>query len=184
MDETSVAAKMQAVLQVVSSDIGSVRSGKATTSLVEDIVVPAYGGTQRLKINELASITISDAQTIIIDPWDKSIIGDIRKGIESANVGFNPSIDGEIIRITLPLMTGEDRARFVKLLAVKIENGKITLRQIRGDAMRDIKLAFEKKVITEDEKFRQEKVLQGITDLNVGKLDEMESKKKADLLSL
>lgn len=175
---------MQVAFDAVLSDIGSIRTGSVTTSLVDDIVISAYGGAQRLKVNELATITTPDAQTLVIDPWDKSIIGDIKKGIEAANVGLVPSIDGEIIRIVLPPMTGEDREKFVKLLGTKIENGKVSLRQIRGDAMRDIKEKSEKKEITEDEKFGQEKKLQMITDEFVKKLDDLEIAKKAALLQL
>lgn len=184
MDEPQISSKFQKVLDLVMSDLTSIRTGRANPALVEGIVVPAYGGTQRLKINELASITTPDAQSIVIDPWDKSIIGDIRKGIEMANVGLNPSIDGEIIRLIIPPMTGEDRQKYVKLLSTKIENGKIMLRQIRGDVMHDIKEKFEAKELSEDEKFAAEKSLQDQTDEFVAKLVAMEESKKAELLQI
>src|SRR5450759_3125017 len=105
MDESSVRAKMQSALTSVTSDISGIRTGRASHSLVENIICPAYGGTQRLKILELASISSPDPSQIVINPWDKSIIGDIKKGIMEANIGMNPSIDGEIIRITMPPLT-------------------------------------------------------------------------------
>jgi len=184
MKEENVKTKMQEVLSMVVADISSIRTGRANSSLVEDIVVPAYGGTQSLKVQELASISVQDAQTIVINPWDKSIIGDINKGIQAANIGINPSIDGEIIRITISPMTREDRERLVKLLGSKIESGKVMLRQVRGEFMKDIKVSFDKKEITEDEKFRQEKTLQDITDEFVGKIETLGENKKEELLQV
>ena len=184
MDETSIRSKMQTTLDIVTADVGSIRTGRATTSIVENIVCPAYGGTQRLRIMELSTITVPDPTQIVISPWDKSIIGDIRKGIMEANVGLNPSIDGEIIRIVIPPMTTEDREKYVKLLSGKLENGKIAIRQVRSDEMKDIKDGFEKKEITEDDKFNFEKKLQEITDEFIGKIDEIGEKKKEELLQI
>lgn len=184
MDEASVKSRMQEVIGLVVSDVSSIRTGRATPALVEDLVVSVYGGQQKLKVQELATITSQDQQTIIVDPWDKSIIGDIKKGIESAKVGLNPSVDGNIIRILIPPLTTEDRESYVKLLSKKIENGKIMIRQIRGDAMRDIKSAFEDKELSEDEKFQSEKDLQKITDDFNDQLDEIEEKKKKEIMSI
>lgn len=184
MKEDDVKKKMDDVLELVSSDVASIRTGRATPALVEDLQVAVYGGQQRLKVNELATINVSDSQAIVIDPWDKSIIGEIKKGIDQANIGLSPSIDGEIIRINLPPFTTEDREKFVKLLNTKLENGKIMIRQARGDAMREIKDGFENKDLTEDEKFDQEKRLQDITDRYIGKIDEMGTRKKEELLQV
>lgn len=184
MDETSVRSKMQLTLDVIASDVAGIRTGRASPSLVENIVCPAYGGTQRLKVMELATISAPDPSQIIINPWDKSIIGDIRKGILEANIGLNPSIDGEVIRISIAPMTTEDREKFVKLLSGKLENGKVAVRQVRADEMHEIKDKFEKKEITEDDKFATEKKLQDITDEFVGKIDEMGEKKKVELLQI
>jgi ribosome recycling factor len=184
MDEASIKAKMQSTLDVVASDIGGIRTGRATPSLVENIVCPAYGGTQHLRIMELATITAPDPSQIIINPWDKSIIGDIKKGILEANIGMNPSVDGEILRISMPPMTTEDREKYVKILSTKLENGKVAIRQVRADEMHEIKKKFEEKTITEDEKFGNEKKLQEITDEFVGKIEEMGEKKKAELLQI
>jgi len=111
MDETSIRTKMQQVVDLVSTDAASIRTGRVTPSLVEDITIDAYGGTQKLKVKEMATITSPDSQTIVLDPWDKSVIGEIRKGIALADVGLNPSVDGEIIRISFPPLTTEDREK-------------------------------------------------------------------------
>jgi ribosome recycling factor len=184
MDESSIRSKMQSSLEVVASDIAGIRTGRASPALVENVVCPAYGGTQRLKILELATISAPDPSQIVINPWDKSIIGDIKKGIMEANIGMNPSIDGEIIRISMAPLTTEDREKYVKLLSGKLENGKVIMRQVRADEMHEIKKKFETKEMTEDEKFGNEKKLQEITDEFVGKIEEMGEKKKVELLQI
>ncbi|OGM29963.1 ribosome recycling factor [Candidatus Woesebacteria bacterium RIFCSPHIGHO2_01_FULL_41_10] len=184
MDLAELRKKMQEVISMVTTDIGSVRSGRVTPALVENIEVPAYGGTQNMRLLELAGITASDPQTLVIEPWDKSIIGDIRKGILAANVGLNPSIDGDILRISVPPMTGEDRQKFVKLLHTKIENGRVMVRQIRGDAMRDLKKGFEEKTVTEDDKFKLEKEIQDATDEFIEIIDTLGKNKETELLTV
>lgn len=184
MDENLVSSKMQQAITNAANDIATIRTGRSTPSLVENIEVVVYGGQQRLRLREVASITTPDPNMIIIDPWDKSIIGEIRQSIQAANVGFNPNIDGEIIRITIPPMTTEDREKYVKLLSAKLENAKIVIRQIRADAMQIIKRAFEDKSITEDQKFGQEKRLQELTDQNTRKIEEMGEVKKKELLQI
>jgi len=184
MDETSLKVRMQQVLDLVLGDIASLRTGRAMPSLVEGIVCPAYGGTQKLKVQELATITVPDPQTLVISPWDKSIIGDIRKGIQEANTGFNPSVDGEILRISLPPLTTEDREKYTKLLSSKLESGRVMIRQQRAEAMKDIKRKFEEKEISEDMKFDAEKKVQEITDEFVGNIDEAGERKRQELLQI
>lgn len=184
MDEASVLAKMQLAVSAVAGDIAAVRTGRASPALVENIIVPAYGGTQRLRVMEVGSITSPDPTQIVISPWDKSIIGDIRKGILEANVGLNPSIDGEVIRIVISPLTTEDREKYVKILSTKLENGKVMVRQVRADEMHEIKKKFEAKEITEDDKFASEKKLQELTDSSIAKIEEMGERKKTELLQI
>lgn len=184
MDETSQRTKMQSAVDAIASDIGAIRTGRAAPSMVENMVVPAYGGTQRLKVVELASISSPDPTQIVISPWDKSIIGDIKKGILEANIGMNPNIDGEIIRIAVSPLTTEDREKYVKLLSAKLENGRVMIRQVRADEMHEIKKKFEAKEMSEDEKFGSEKKLQEITDEYIGKIEEMGERKKQELLQI
>lgn len=184
MDQASIVAKFQKVVDSVAQDISGIRTGRATPSLVENIMVPAYGGTQVLRVLETASITAPDTQTLVISPWDKSIIGDIRKGILEANIGMNPSIDGEVIRISFPPLTTEDREKYVKLLSGKLENGKVLIRSVRADEMHEIKKRFEAKEITEDDKKDEETKLQELTDSYVSKIEEMGEKKKQELMTI
>lgn len=184
MDLTAYKERMQKALQTITADFATIRTGRATSTMVQDIIINAYGGAQRLRIMELASITVPDSQLIVIDPWDKSVIGEIKQGILAANVGLNPSIDSEVIRISVPPMTTEDRQKYVKLLHAKIENGRVTVRQIRGDAMQDIKKAFEAKEITEDEKFGNEKKIQEFTDQFIGEIEKAGAAKEEELLKI
>ncbi len=184
MDESSIRSRMTQVINSVTSDLGSLRTGKASPALVDELSVLVYGGQQKLKIKELATVTTPDHQTLLIDPWDKSIIGEIRAGILSANVGMNPSIDGQVIRISFPPMTTEDREKYTKLLSTKLENGRVMIRQIRQDGMHDIKKSFEDKTLSEDEKFAAEKKLQEVTDEFIDKINEMGERKKEELLQI
>ncbi|KKQ95492.1 MAG: Ribosome-recycling factor [Candidatus Woesebacteria bacterium GW2011_GWB1_43_14] len=184
MDKDKVRGEMQEVYDLVAGDIASVRTGRAKPSIIENVVVSAYGGAQKLKIIELASVSASDAETIVIDPWDKSIIGEIKKGIDKANIGLTPQVDGEIIRIIIPPMTLEDRQKYVKLLSQKVENGRVLIRQVRLMAMKDIKNAFGAKEISEDENSRKEKEVQELTDEFIKKIEMSGEEKKNELLSV
>ncbi len=184
MEELQVRNKMQGALDALLQTIGNIRTGRATPNLIQNLEVMVYGGTQRLRILELASVTASDPQTLVIDPWDKSIIGEIKKGIEAANIGMNPSVDGEIIRISFPPLTTEDREKYVKLLSGKLEDSRVQVRQIRADVMHNIKKEFDEKKITEDEKFAFEKNLQNLTDEFVSKIERAGEMKKSELLQL
>ena len=176
--------KMQAVIKVFQDDVASLRVGKATPSLIEDVVVPAYGGTQELKVMELASINASDTQTLVVNPWDKSVIGEAAKAINNAGLGVTAVIDGEIIRVIVPPVTEERRQELIKVLHAKLENAKIQLRQVRHDELNGIRTEFETKVINEDEKFAAEKELQTVMDDFTEKVDQLGKEKESELLKV
>lgn len=175
---------MQKALDVLKSDIATVRTGRAAPSLVENIEIAAYEGTQRLKIMELAAITASDSQALVIAPFDVSIISEIQKGIETANAGLNPVIDGQIIRISIPPLSAERREELIHLMRQKLENGRIMVRQARHEAMADIKKLQNDKSISEDEAGRMEKEVQKLTDDTIAEIDNLGKKKEEELLSI
>ena len=179
-----VKQKMAKVLDVLRTDLSTVRTGRAAPSLVENIVLSVYGGTQKLKLTELATITTSDSQTLAITPFDSSIIGEIQKGILEANVGLNPSSDGQIIRITIPQLSEERRKELIHLMHQKLENGRIMVRQIRHEAMSHIKKQHTDKEISEDEMSRLEKEVQKLTDELMLDIDGMGKKKEEELLQI
>lgn len=181
IDLTDIRPRMEKAFEVLKNEVSSIRTGRATSALVENIICPVYGGTQKLKVVELGTITTPDPGTIAIQPWDASIIGEMRQAIQAANVGLTPIIDSEVIRISVPALTAERREEFIKLLHRHLENGRIMIRQIRHDKMTDIKKAYDEEDLPEDDKFRLEKELQDITDEFMGKIEEIGKKKEEEL---
>ena len=176
--------KMQKALQVLMGDIATVRTGRATPALVENVVVSVYGGTQRLKIMELATISASDPQTLVLSPFDTSILSEMQKGIMEANIGLTPSTDGNVIRISIPPLSEERRIELIKLMKQKLENGRIAIRQIRQDARNIVRKKHIDKEISEEEMYRIEKEIQKITDEMILSVDEMGRKKEEELLQI
>jgi ribosome recycling factor len=173
--------RMQKVLEYVKQDVAQIRTGKATPALVENIVINAYGGTAKMKIVELATINVTDASTLVITPYDQSIIGDIRRDIIAANTGLTPVLDNQIIRIAVPMLTGERRAEYVKMLHKKLEDGRVKIRQIRHDKMSEMKKLFEEKTLIEDEKNKLEEDLQKITDKLMEEIERVGAAKELEL---
>jgi ribosome recycling factor len=184
MDLDTTAQKMNSVLELIKQDLGTVRAGKAAPSLVENIVVAAYGGTQRLKVMELAQIGSLDAHTLVITPYDASIIGEIHKAIQDSGSGITTTIDGQVIRISIPPLSEERRQELVHLVNQKLEGGRIQVRQVRHEAMEEIKKAFNNKELSEDDKARLEKEAQRITDDTIAQIDSLGKQKEAELMSI
>ncbi|MBI4058484.1 ribosome recycling factor [Candidatus Gottesmanbacteria bacterium] len=176
--------QMQKAFGVTKNDLGSVRTGRATPQLVEYIEILTYGGSTKLKLRELATITSSDAKTLLIHPYDPSTKEDIVRGIMEANIGFTPVTDNENIRISIPPLSEERRQEYLKLAKAKLEAGKVMIRQIRHEKMADLKRAYEAKEFTEDDKKRFEKKIQDVTDEMVDQLEELGDKKEQELLQI
>jgi ribosome recycling factor len=184
MDLALVKDKMQKVLDYVRTDIASIRTGRATPSLVENIIIGAYGGTTQMRVLELAGIATPDSQSLTITPYDASIIGDIRRDIIAANVGLNPVIDNNVLRIAVPALTTERRQEYVKMLHVKLEDGRVKIRQLRHERMGELKRMAEAKEINEDEHKTEEDQLQKMTDEMMKAIEEMGKKKEEELLKV
>lgn len=184
MDELIIYAKqkMQKVLEVLHGDLATVRTGRATPSLVDHIIINAYGGTTKLKVMELATIAASDPQTLVITPFDASILGEIQKGIQEANVGLNPVTDGQLIRISIPPLSEERRQQLIHLMKQKLENGRIMIRQVRHDAMNEVKK--QSASLSEDEVVRLEKEIQKATDEKISEIDSMGKRKEEELMQI
>ena len=178
-----VKTRMQRVFDSVRQDFATVRAGKATPSLVENIVIKAYGGTQPLRVMELSTIHVQDIHTLTITPFDHSIIGEIEHGISDAKVGLQPIVDGEYIRINLPPLSEERRREFVKLIHQKAEAGKVMVRQVRHDGMEQAK-KLENKEISEDEVIRIEKDIQKQTDHFIEEIDMLADQKEQELMKV
>ena len=176
--------RMKKAIEVTRTDLSSIRSGRATPALVEHMVVSVYGDSQHLKVMELATITTLDSKTLMISPYDPSIIAEIERGIASSNVGLNPIVDGEILRISIPSLSDERRQEYIKLARVKLEGGKVMVRQVRHDAMKELFKVFETKQISEDEQKSGEKKVQELTDEMIAEVETMGEKKVIELTQI
>ncbi len=169
------------VLDFYKRDISSIRTGRATPALVEDITVDAYG--QKMQLKELASMTVPEPRMLVIQPWDKGMIEPISNAIRKSDVGLSPVVDGQSIRLVIPSLTEERRKEFVKLLKTKTEDTRIKIRQAREHALGDIQKLEKNKEITEDEKFSSRDNLQKTVDKQNALIADIESKKEQDLMS-
>ena len=179
-----VPAKMHKAVEWLKGEVATIRTGRATSALVEHVIIGAYGGSSRMRVIELATIAVPDAQTITITPYDQSIIGDIRRDVEAANIGLTPSIDNNLIRISVPALTSERRLEFVKLLHVKLEEGRVKIRQIRHEKMGELKRGFEEGELPEDDRTRLEKELQELTDKMMAEIEAIGRAKEAELMQI
>lgn len=184
MDVEDVRPRMEKSLDFLRQEILSIRSDKAAPSILENLLCSVYGGTQQLKLVELGTITSPDPRTLVFQPWDASIIGEIRQAISKTGIGLTPIIDGAVIRMAVPPLSLERRQELLKLLGKLLENAKISIRMIRRDKMVEIKNVFENKEVSEDEKFRSEQELQKITDEYIEKIEEMGKKKESELTTV
>lgn len=176
--------QMKKAVEVTRTDLATIHSGRATPALVENHIISVYDGSQRLRLMELATITTADARTLIIAPFDPSIIQEIERGILELNVGLTPVVDGEIIRITIPAFSEERRQEYIKLARTKLEGGRIMIRQARGDAMRNLKRSEDAGEISEDERKHGERMVQELTDEMIAEIDGLGERKEAELLQV
>jgi ribosome recycling factor len=147
-----------AVIDFLKSDIAALRTGRASTAMVENIFVDAYGSSQPLKA--VASISISDAKTVVLEPWDKSLLAAVEKGVRDSGLGINPVNDGKIIRLSLPELTSERRQELTKILHQKLEQARISIRKVREDLREKINQEEKNNTIAEDQKFRLQEDLE------------------------
>ncbi len=166
-------------LDYLKQDISSLRTGRATPALVEDIMVEAYGVKQALKT--LAAISVADAKTINIEPWDKSVLQNIEIAIRNSQLGINPINDGKLIRLPLPDLTQERRIELIKVLGQKLEQARVSIRKIREELREKIDKMEKDKEITEDEKYKAfEDVDKLIKDYNE-KIKEIGAEKEKEI---
>lgn len=175
---------MKKAFEVTFADLGSIRSGRATPALVENISIAAYGGSQKLRVQEMATISTTDAKTIVITPFDLSTIAEIEKGIGTANSGLIPVVDGELIRITIPPLSTERRQEYMKLAKAKLESGRVMIRQVRHEAMKNLQKEADAKTISEDQQKHGEKLVQELTDEMIADIDGLGTKKEAELMQI
>jgi len=183
MDFTETRQKMEKVLQMLGDDLRTLRAGAANPAMIEKIQVEAYG--TKMSLVELATISCPDPSTLLVTPFDVSIIKNIAAAIaDHKELGLFPSVEGNIIRLRVPPLSEERRQELVKLLGQKLEAARIMIRQIRGDKLREIRQAAAEKQINEDEEFRATGELQKITDEYNEKIEQAGEAKKKELLTI
>lgn len=172
---------MQKAIEIFRDDIATIRTGRATPALIEDIRVSVYGGQQQLSLKELGTISVSDARTLIFQPWDASILREIKNGIAAAGVGLTPKVENNVIIITLPPLTEEQREEYIRLLHKKAEAARVMVRSIRGEERRVLLDKKQKGEISEDKFHRFEEQLQKITDEFVEEINQISSRKEQEI---
>lgn len=174
--------KMLKTIEVVKSNFASVRAGRANAGVLDRITVEYYGTPTPL--NQVAAISSPDPRTLVIQPWDGSLLKAVEKAIQISDLGINPQNDGRVVRLAFPQLTEERRKELVKLIHKYAETGKIAVRNVRRDAMEYFKKAQKASEITEDELKIAEKDLQKLTDDSCKEIDKLLENKKKELMSV
>ncbi len=174
--------KMEKTLEVLASDFGAVRAGRANAQVLDRIVVPYYGVDT--PINQVGTISSPDPRTLVIQPWDGSLLKQIEKAIQTSELGINPQNDGRVIRLVFPQLTEERRKDLTKQVKKYGEDSKVAIRNVRRDAVDFVKKAQKKGEMTEDDEKKAEKDIQELTDKYIKKVDEMCAKKEKELMEI
>ncbi len=172
-------AKSVASLQ---QELTKIRTGRAHTSLLDHITVEYYGS--QVPLNQVSNVGVEDSRTLTVTPWEKDMVQPIEKAIMASDLGLNPSSAGTVIRVPLPALTEERRKDMIRVVRQEAEGGRIAVRNIRRDAMHDIKEMLKEKLIGEDEERRAEGEIQAITDKYVGEIDQVLAGKEAELMEI
>jgi len=179
-DKNQLTIKMDKSLSVFKKDLNTIRTGRANPAMLDLISIEAYG--KKMPINQLSTITVPEPRSISIQVWDKSNVALIDSAIKKSNLGVNPQIDGQILRIHIPQLTEERRLELVKTLKTLGEKGKVSIRNIRRESNDNIKKLLSEKKISEDESKNFEKEIQKVTDMNIEKIDKILSDKEKEIL--
>lgn len=174
--------KMQKTIEVVKSDFASVRAGRANAGVLDRITVSYYGTETPLQ--QVAGISTPDPRTLVIQPWDKTLLKAIEKAIQVSDLGINPQNDGTVIRLAFPQLTEDRRKELAKQVKKYGEGGKVAVRNIRRDAMDKLKAMKKKSEITEDDFSEYEEEMQKLTDKRCKEIDELTAKKEAELMAV
>ena len=174
--------KMDRTLEVLQEDFGAVRAGRANARVLDRISVEYYGVDT--PIGQVGTIASPDARTLVIQPWDGSLLKAIEKAIQTSDLGINPQNDGRVIRLVFPQLTEERRKDLTKQVRKYAEDSKVAVRNIRRDAVDYVKKAQKKGELTEDDQKKAEKDIQDLTDKHVKKIDEMCAKKEKELMEI
>lgn len=174
--------RMGKSVESLKSELTKLRTGRAHTSLLDHIMVEYYGS--QVPLNQVANISVADARTLTVQPWEKPMVQKVEKAILESDLGLNPATAGEIIRVPLPALTEERRKDMIRLVRQEGENARVAIRNIRRDAISDFKSLLKEKEITEDEEHKAEDDMQKLTDKYIARVDEALDVKEKDLMEI
>jgi len=173
---------MQKTVQVLKREMETIRSGRATSALVDQIMVEAYGTNTPL--SQLASISVPEARLLLIQPWDRSIVGNVQKAIQKSDLGLNPMSDGEVLRLVIPPPTEERRKELVKVVHKRVEDAKIAVRNVRRDALEELRKLEKDKKVSRDENVRATDKLQKLTDRFIAEVSKVGAGKESEIMEV
>lgn len=174
--------RMQKAVEALKQDLAAIRTGRASSALVERIQVDYYGAPT--PINQVASISVPEARMIVIQPWDRKMLSDIEKAIQKSDLGINPNNDGQVIRLNIPPMSEERRRDMTKVLHKKLDEHKVAIRNIRRDVQDKLRDREKKKEIPEDELKRSIDKLQKLTDRFIDEMDKVGKSKEQEIMEV
>ena len=176
------AERMAKSVAALQQDLTKIRTGRAHTSLLDHITVEYYGS--QVPLNQVSNVGVEDSRTLTVTPWEKEMVAVIEKAILNSDLGLNPASAGTVIRVPLPPLTEERRKDMIRLVRHEAEGGRIAIRNIRRDAIHDIKDLLKEKMIGEDDEHRAEDEIQLITDKYVGEIDQVLAEKESELMEI
>jgi ribosome recycling factor len=174
--------KMKKSIEALRNDLAKVRTGRAHTGILDHVMVDYYGTPT--PVPQVGNVTLLDARTIAVSPWDKKLAGAIEKAIRDSDLGLNPAAMGDTIRVPMPALTEERRKDLIKVVHKEAEAAKVAVRNVRRDAIQHLKDALKKKEVAEDEERRAQEDVQKLTDRHIAEIDKMLQAKEADLMAI
>jgi ribosome recycling factor len=174
--------KMQRSLEAFKSDLAKIRTGRAHTGLLDHIQVDYYGSN--VPISQVANLTLIDARTIGVQPWEKKMVAVVEKAIRESGLGLNPATQGDLIRVPMPALTEERRRELTKVVKSEAETAKVAVRNLRRDANEQLKKAVKDKEISEDDERRASDDVQKLTDKHVAEIDKLVQSKEAEIMTV
>ena len=182
LDDNSYRSKMSKTIEVFSKELNTLRTGRANASMLDFVKVEVYG--QKMPINQLGTITTPEPRTINIQVWDVNNLSFIDSAIKKSELGLNPQIDGQLIRLPIPDLSEERRVDMKKMVKSMGEKCKVSIRNIRREANDDLKKMLKSKEISEDDEKKYEKIIQELTDKNINLIDEKVSSKEKEIMTI
>lgn len=174
--------RMDKSLESLQHEFAKIRTGRAHTSLLDHVLVEYYGS--EVPINQVANVSVEDARTLTVTPWERQMVAKVEKAIMTSDLGLNPATVGVVIRVPLPALTEERRRDLVKVVRSEAENARVAIRNIRRDANHHLKAQIKSKEISEDEERRAEERIQKLTDDHIARIDAMLAEKEAELMEV